>query len=272
MSGFTWLEQPVLNDPVALIAFEGWGDAGESASAAVAHFLDHPSTRHIATIDPDDHFDFQVRRPIVSLDSAGVRALLWPSNEIYSIETTEQDLVVVLGEEPHYRWKSFANDVKGACESLGVSRAVTVGAFVGQVAHTLPVPLVGAATEADALARYGLLPSGYTGPTGILGVLNQVLGASGIDCISVWAAVPHYLSNQEYPPATEALAVKAADVIGVTLDVGDLANDTREYLSTVEAAIESNEELAEYVEKLENDTGEEGPELVEEIERFLRGQ
>lgn len=273
MSGFDWLAHPVLEKPVALIAFEGWGDAGESASTAVAHFLEHPRVKRIATIDPDDHFDFQVRRPVVSLDSSGVRDLDWPRNEIYSIETPEQDLVVVLGEEPHYRWKSFTSHLIDAFQTLGVTRAVTVGSFVGQVAHTLPVPLVGAATKPDALALHDLLPSGYTGPTGILGVLNQALGAVGIDVISVWAAVPHYLSNQEYPPATEALAVKASDLLGVPLDIGELTDATRQYLSTVEAAIEDNEELAEYVERLEEEAGEEqGPELVEEIERFLRGQ
>lgn len=272
MSSLHWLENPILTDPVALIAFEGWGDAGESATTAVTHFIDHPDCRHIATIDPDDHFDFQVRRPIVSLDSSGAHDLMWPSNDIYALETTTQDVVVVLGEEPHYRWKSFAADLIEAFKSLGVKRAVSVGAFVGQVAHTLPVPLVGLATRPDALALHDLLPSSYTGPTGIIGVLNQYLGAAGIDVISVWAAVPHYLSNQEYPPATEALAIKASDLVGVPLDISELTSATRQYLSTVEAAIEDNEELAEYVERLESEADQEnGPELVEEIEKFLRG-
>lgn len=276
MSGLAWLEHPVLRDPVALVAFEGWGDAGESASTAVAGFLDHPSARKVATIDPDDHFDFQVRRPIVSLDETGVRSIHWPRNELWVIEAPERDLLVVLGEEPHYRWKAFVADLLEAFDALGVARAVTVGAFVGQVAHTLPVPLVGSATRPDTLALHDLLPSGYTGPTGILGVLNQALGHEGIDVISIWAAVPHYLSNQEYPPATEALAVKASNLVGVPLDIGEMSSATRQFLSTVDAAIEENEELAEYVEQLEQEAtnlaASDGPELVEEIERFLRGR
>jgi hypothetical protein len=276
MSGLDWLERPVLSDPAALIAFEGWGDAGESASTAVANFLEHPSARKIATIDPDEHFDFQVRRPIVSLDSTGVRSINWPRNEIWVVEIAEQDIVVVLGEEPHYRWKSFVGQLIEAFETLGITRAITMGAFVGQVAHTLPVPLVGSASRPDTLALYDLLPSGYTGPTGILGVLNQALSQAGIDVVSVWAAVPHYLSNQEYPPATEALAIKAANMVGVPLDVGEMTSASREFLSTVDAAIEDNEELAEYVEQLEAQATElseaDGPELVEEIERFLRGR
>ena len=272
MGSLQWLDRPVLRDPVALIAFEGWGDAGESASGAISELVSRLDGEPFAVIDPEDHFDFQVRRPIVEMDEAGIRAISWPRNEFYAVRTPERDLVLVLGEEPHYRWKRFTTDLVEALRSVGVSRAITLGAFIGQVAHTLPVPLVGSATRPDALAIHGLLPSGYEGPTGILSVLNQVLGSNGIDVISVWAAVPHYLSNQEYPPATEALAVKASELCGVTLDIGELALASRQFLSTVDAAIEGNTELEEYVERLEQEADDDrGDRLVEEIEKFLRG-
>ncbi|HEU5111709.1 MAG TPA: PAC2 family protein, partial [Acidimicrobiia bacterium] len=233
MGSLQWLDRPVLQDPVALVAFEGWGDAGESASQAVSEFLDKLDAELFAIIDPDDHFDFQVRRPIVELDATGIRSISWPRNELYVARGMEREMVILLGEEPHYRWKSFTNDVVEVMKVTGVRRAVTMGAFIGQVAHTLPVPLVGSANRPDDLAIHGLLPSGYEGPTGILGVLNHALGNVGIDVISVWAAVPHYLSNQEYPPATEALAIKASELCGVTLDIGDLASASRQFLSTV---------------------------------------
>jgi hypothetical protein len=273
MASLQWLDRPVLDDPVGLVAFEGWGDAGESASQAATEFLEKLDAELFAIIDPDDHFDFQVRRPIVELDSTGIRSISWPRNELYVAKGAERDLVVLLGEEPHYRWKAFTNDVIEVMKVTRVSRAVTMGAFIGQVAHTLPVPLVGSANRPDDLTIHGLLPSGYEGPTGILGVLNQALGNAGIDVISVWAAVPHYLSNQEYPPAAEALAVKASELCGVSLDIGDLTTASRQFLSTVEAAIEGNTELEEYVERLEQEAEDDrGDRLVEEIEKYLRGQ
>lgn len=275
MPALRWLERPFLNDPIALIAFEGWGDAGESASQAAATFLENLNSNLIATMDPDEHFDFQVRRPLVEVDSTGTRDITWPRNEIHSVRGIERDLVVVLGEEPHYRWKAFIKELVDALQSLGVKRAVTMGAFIGQVAHTLPVPLVGSATRPDTLSLHGLLPSGYEGPTGIVGVLNHALGNAGIDVISVWAAVPHYLSNQEYPPAAEALAVKASELVGVTIDIGELAHASRDFISTVDQAIEDNTELLRYVEQLEEEADDEitrTDQLVEEIEDFLRDQ
>jgi proteasome assembly chaperone (PAC2) family protein len=276
MSGLQWIDHPVLTDPVALLAFAGWGDAGESASQAALTFLEELDSELIAVIDPDDHFDFQVRRPIVELDGSGIRSITWPQNEIHAVRGAERDLVVVLGEEPHYRWKAFTSDVVDALRSLGVRQAVTMGAFIGQVAHTLPVPLVGSSNRPDNLALHGLLSSGYEGPTGIVGVLNHALGYGGIDTISLWAAVPHYLSNQEYPPATEALAIKACELLGISIETEELAMASRQFLSTVDEAISTNADLVRYVQRLEEETDEEEVEetvrLVEEIEDYLRDQ
>lgn len=275
MAALKWHDRPFLADPIALVAFEGWGDAGESASGAVATFLKNSDSHLLASMDPDAHFDFQVRRPMVEVDSAGTRSISWPENEIHLIRGSERDVVVVLGEEPNYRWKAFISEIVEALQSLGVRRAVTLGAFIGQVAHTLPVPLVGSASRPDTLTLHGLMPSGYEGPTGIVGVLNHALSSAGIDVISVWAAVPHYLSNQEYPPATEALAVKASELLGVTVDIGDLTHAARSFISTVDEALEDNDELLRYVSQLEEDAEadlDRTDQLVEEIEDFLRDQ
>ena len=126
------------------------------------------------------------------------------------------------------------------------------------------------------LPLHGLLPSGYEGPTGITGVLNVALGYSGIDVVSVWAAVPHYLSNQEYPPGAEALALKAAELLGVSVGFEELAMASRQFLSTVDEAISGNEELTRYVQRLEEEEEEADfpttESLVEEIENFLKDQ
>ena len=96
MASLQWLDRPMLVDPVALLAFEGWGDAGESASQAVASFIEQSESDFIAVIDPDDHFDFQVRRPMVELDAEGIRSITWPRNELHVVRGTERDVVVVI--------------------------------------------------------------------------------------------------------------------------------------------------------------------------------
>lgn len=275
MSTIQWLDRPVLNEPVALIAFEGWGDAGESASLAAEQLIDTAEHDEIvAKFDSDEHFDFQVRRPVVYLNESGASQVDWPENSIHVLRNHGRDLVVVLGEEPNYKWKTFTTELVEALQSLGVKKVITLGAFIGQVPHTLPVPLVGSATRPDSLAGHGLTPSEYEGPTGIVGVLNHALGNVGIEVISVWAAVPHYLSNQDYPPAVEALTIKASELLEMSVDIGDLSSQSREFRDTVDEAIEANTELQEYVEQLEieatEEDGEQAERLVEEIEDFLK--
>ena len=273
MTSLQWLRRPVLNDPIAVIAFDGWGDAGDSASLAAERFVETLDSEVIAQFEPDEHYDFQVRRPLVFFNEAGSRYIQWPENEIHVINNAERDLVVMLGEEPNYRWKVFTNELVEAFKVLGVKQAVTVGAFVGQVAHTLPVPLIGSSTKPDSLSLHGVMQSSYQGPTGIIGVLNTALESAGIDVMSVWAAVPHYLSNQDYPPAVEALVLKLSELTGVGVDISDLASKTRQFKSTVDEALESNEELQLYVERLEQEAQEQDDQadrLVSEIEDFLK--
>jgi predicted ATP-grasp superfamily ATP-dependent carboligase len=274
MSSLQWLSRPVLNDPVALIAFGGWGDAGDSASLAAEVFVNSLDSEIIASFDPDEHYDFQVRRPMVLLGEGETRFLSWPENELHVIRGSDADMVVLVGEEPNYKWKAFTNELIEALQVLGVTRAVTLGAFIGQVAHTLPVPLIGSSNRPDALTLHGLRPSSYQGPTGIVGVLNQALGNAGIDVISVWAAVPHYLSNQDYPPAVEALTLKASELTGVSVDIATLSAKSRQFRETVDQALETNSELQQYVSQLEQEADQEEvvevDRLVTEIEDFLK--
>ncbi|HVR31952.1 MAG TPA: PAC2 family protein [Acidimicrobiia bacterium] len=278
MDRVIWEQHPVLRDPAAIIAFEGWGDAGESSSAAARHLIETVDSERIASIDADEFFDFQVRRPVVLVDDDGSREIAWPETEIWMVTPpwSSRDLVVVTGPEPHARWKVFSTDLIAVLRTLGVRQAVTMGAFIGQVPHTLPVPLVGSGVDPDTLERHALFASDYEGPTGIVGVLNSTLTGAGIETVSVWAAVPHYLSQQEYPPGALALVDKALEIVGMELDTTDLTLAVSEFRDQVDAAMD-DAEIREYVEELENQSlveeetdGDPVDRLVEEIEDFLR--
>jgi predicted ATP-grasp superfamily ATP-dependent carboligase len=279
MSYLEWVRHPELRNPVAVLAFAGWGDAGDASTDAARHLIASLEGDAFARIDPDEFYEFQSRRPEVEMTEAGVRTIHWPRNEFHALHHPDGDLVVVLGEEPHMKWRAFGSAVSEALNTLGVQRALLLGAFLGQVPHTVPVPLVGSSPNPMLLAENGVSSSRYEGPTGIVGSLTHQLAEAGIATMSVWAAVPHYLSNQPYPPAVYTLVRKAMAILGLTLETSELAVAAAEYKFNVDAVISGNEELAEYVKKLEAAIGDEDDEevrqdpaedLVEEIERFLR--
>lgn len=273
MTTFEWASRPVLRDPIAILAFSGWGDAGDSSSEAARFLVAEFEAETIGRFDSDPFFDFQVNRPIISLDDAGVRSISWPTTELLVVRLAERDVVVVIGEEPNFNWKRFVNELADALVELGVKTAVTLGAFIGQVAHTVPVPIIGSSTTPSTVVAHGLLPSRYEGPTGIVGVLTQTLSSRRIDTVGLWAAVPHYLSNQAYPPGVEALIRKASDVVGLGLGLEPLERRSAEYRASIDAAVHESEELTEYVRRLEEDgmaPDDPGDDLVTEIERYLR--
>ena len=106
-----------------------------------------------------------------------------------------------------------------------------------------------------------VLPSNYQGPTGIIGILHAQFQEHGLSSTSLWAAVPHYVTQSPQPGAI------------------------CELLNTL--AIEEDDEAAGYVADLEEryDDGdisqgfdmisEELPDvgdIASEVEQFLRDQ
>jgi len=279
MNVVEWEERPELRNPVAMVAFEGWNDAADAASGAVGFILDQfEDLEPFAVLLPEEFFNFQTRRPDVEIGDGGTRDITWPVVGFYAIPLPEQqrDLVIVLGEEPHYRWLTFVGHIIDVLQSVGVQEVITLGAFIGQVAHTLPVPIIGVATDASVVERHQLMTSDYEGPTGITGVLNLSCAEAGMEAVSLWAATPHYLAANENPKAMLALLSKAALIAGITIEATELAVEAGEFDSRVNQAMDTSDDLSSYVHRLEEGSAEAvhpavAEQLVDEIEQFLKG-
>lgn len=276
MEPLTWHSRPAVTDPVVIGAFEGWNDAAGAASGAVEWLIDRSDTRLVFSIDHDEFNDHQVSRPQVVVTDEGTRDITWPATRLFGTSIDGHDLLLLLGEEPRLRWRSFVDLIGKALRELGVHRVLTLGAFIGQVPHTLPVPIIGVLPDAGTRAALGLLPSSYEGPTGIVGVLNHYLGLEGFDASSLWAAVPHYLAGSSNPKASQALLAKATGLLAIDLGPERLDGEVSDWEQRVKRAVEDSDELRDYLAELEQSTdqwteGNEGR-LVEEIERFLRGE
>ncbi len=261
----------VLERPLGLVAFRGWNDGGEAASMAIQHLLESYPSTHIGTLDHEEFADFQVTRPEVIMDGDS-RSILWPQTDIHQVELPDRDLVVVIGDEPRLKWRTYCSEISKMFGFLGVDRIVCLGAFIGQVAHTLPVPIIGVAPP-EVRVRHGLLSSNYTGPTGVLSVLNDTLCNAGLDSMSLWAAIPHYLATIDNPQASQALLSRAFEVLGESAGARGLNDRVEEWRDQVEDILAESEELRHYINGLEQSgtlDPDAGDELVEDIEAFLR--
>ena len=269
---------PLLRSPVAIAAFEGWNDAADASTAAVEHLEKVWQAREITTIDPEEFYDFQVSRPTVAMSPDETRAIEWPTTRftVASPPGVERDVVLVRGIEPSMRWRTFCEQILEVCHSLEVDRMVLLGALLADVPYTRPLPISGAASNAEAAEKYKIVPTRYEGPTGIVGVLQEAAGRAELDAVSFWVHVPHYANNPPCPKATLALLHRLEDVLDLPVPMSRLAEDADEWEKRVRAAAEQDAELGEYVRELEERVGDEGikpltgDEIASEFEKYLR--
>jgi proteasome assembly chaperone (PAC2) family protein len=269
---------PELVDPILIAAFEGWNDAGDAATAAVEHLEEVWPTTLLATVDSEDYYDYQVNRPVVSLDEDGNRVVTWPTTRVSYAHLPDvgRDVVLLRGIEPNMRWQSFTAEVLGCCNELGVEMVVTLGALLADSPHTRPVPVTGTSSDASVARNLHLEQSRYEGPTGIVGIINDACGLAGIPALSIWAAVPHYVAQPPCPKATLALLRHVEDLLDVPIPLGDLPEDARAWERGVDDLAAEDSEVAEYVRSLEEakDLAEapeaSGEAIAREFERYLR--
>lgn len=281
MDAVRWLRRPRLRRPVLLAAFEGWNDAADAASTAAHYLAEALEAEPVATIDPEDFYDFTVVRPQVRLVDGLTREIRWPEPQVAAavLDNLDRDVVFLQGIEPQLRWRTFAATVAGVAQALEVELVLTLGALLAEVPHTRPVRVTGTAADPDLVTELGFQRPRYEGPTGIVGVLNDAFARIGIRAASLWAAVPHYVAKTPSPKATLALVERVGSLVGMPIDTVDLEIAAAAYERQISEVVADDEDVADYIRRLEEGDDDElvlrsdipsGDFLAREAERFLR--
>jgi proteasome assembly chaperone (PAC2) family protein len=260
-------EPPELRAPILVCSFRGWNDAAGSASAALATVAASLDSELVASVDPEEFFDFQANRPMITLDEGQARQIDWPANSLISAEApfAERDLLLLDGTEPNLRWRTFSESIATAAERMGVEMVITLGALLAEVSHTLPVPITGLASDEDMVEELDLSRSTYEGPTGIVGVLHDTCRKKGMTSASLWAAVPHYVAAVPNPKAALALLRRLEGLTGIAVDASELEEETESYEEQVGRAVAANPEIEELVQRIEEQQAEQLSEEGEDL-------
>ncbi len=289
MNHVVWRSQPELRNPVLVLAFEGWNDAGDAASTALEYVAHRYDADVLATIDPESFFDFSSNRPMVRLREGNTRSIEWPEVSFSLLETQgDRDVVVLAGPEPRLRWRTFCEQIVDVATRLDVTMAISLGALLAEVHHAKPVSVFGVSADATLTDKLDLRPSTYAGPTGIVGVLQDALQRGGIPTMSLWASVPTYVPSSTSPKAALALVERLSSVLDLALTAADLKNAASRYERQIDDLLDDDEELADYAQQIllasvdEPEVVEtprplpmedvDGEALIEDLEQFLRDQ
>jgi len=112
--------------------------------------------------------------------------------------------------------------------------------------------------------------------------LHDAFRQAGIPTVSLWSAVPHYVSLAPSPRAARALCDRLGELLGVEIDLTELEEAEEIYAEQITEAVSTDPETAAYVEELERraDTIDDmtdddddlptGESLAAELTQFLR--
>lgn len=266
-----------------LVAFEGWHDAAEAASGAVKHIGEQIDAELVAGIDPEDYYDFQFTRPIVTMDPDGVRQLNWPTAELLkpSSEAVKNNpefanVYLLLGSEPARRWQAFSDEIVDFVVDESIDQVIFIGAQLADVPHTRPISVTASSQNERARHELNIERSQYEGPVGIMSVLGIAFEKMGIPTIALWASVPHYVQNAPSPKASLSLLIEIERHLGVQFDHGSMADEAFSWERSIDELAETDEDMAGYIEQLEStrdaldSEAAQGEALAQEFERFLK--
>ncbi len=277
---------PTLERPVLVVCLEGWIDAGQAASSAMASLRSALPTTLMATFDSDALIDHRARRPILRIVNGVETELRWPELRLeVSTGESERSVLLLSGPEPDMRWHHFTDEMVGLAKRIGVELVVGLGAFPAPVPHTRAVRLAATSTDAELAGRTGFIPAAMDVPAGVQGALEHALGTSGVPSVGLWARVPHYASALPYPAASAALLDELGRLAELPLDTAVLRASAVATNTQIDELISGSDDHVALVRQLEQqhdseqglaaiDFGElpSGDELADELQRFLRGE
>ena len=284
---YTLLDDVELREPALVIALEGWVDAGFGASAAMATLLESCNTELLASFDNEILIDQRARRPIARIVDGVTESLTWPEIQLrVGSDRVGRDILFLVGPEPDVYWSAFVDSVVDLAERFDVRLCVGLGAFPAPAPHTRPVRLTATAPRESSrlLEQLSHTEGELEVPAGVSAALELGFAQAGIDMITLWARVPHYVAAMSFPQASLALIEGLGQVGELSLDTGTLLEAGQLAQSQINELIGTNSEHLAMVRALEasldategNALGVDeipsGDELAAELEQFLRGE
>lgn len=259
-----------------VVAFEGWNDAGDSATQTAQMIIEQKGLVPITTIDPEPYFDYHVVRPVVEHGPDGARQLVWPDVKLYEHPDPSVDApLVLLGQEPSRLWFAFVAEMAEHFIARDVQGIVFLGAMLADVPHSRPVRVTATSDDPGVRGYFDIEKSTYEGPVGVLTALAFAAAEAGIPSMNLWAHVPHYVHTSPSPRATLALAERLEELVGINTDRKELEAEALRWAEGIDALAAEDDDMTAYIDQLEKardaaDAPEaSGDAIAQEFEKYL---
>ena len=244
-------EEPV-SPRVLLHHFDGAMDAGHADALAIEQLLMTLPHERMATFDVDTLVDYRARRPIMTYATHTYESAVMPELALDLVQDDEgEDLLVLHGAEPDFRWNEFVGAVTHLVVSMGVSRAVGMTGLPLATPHTRPTYVHHHGNRPELLPDQPDFFGRVEVPGSMSAFLELRLGQAGLDSRGLSAGIPHYVARDDYPAGAAALLAAVSASTGLALPVGDLEAAASINRAEIDAEAAGQPEVAAVVSALE---------------------
>jgi proteasome assembly chaperone (PAC2) family protein len=284
-------DAPQLDEPVLLVALDGFVDAGGAARLAVEAMVEDREQQLVARFDVDQLLDYRSRRPPLRFETDRWAEYTAPELDLVALnDTGDTGYLLLAGPEPDMQWERFSAAVEQLVRRLGVRLVINLTAIPMAVPHTRPIGVTVHGTRPDLTEGHEAWFATAEVPGSAVGLMEFRLGEAGLDAMGFAVHVPHYLARAEYPQAARVLLDHVGLAAGLYLPTESVSKAAETTEVEIAEQVAGSDEVRQVVEALERqyDTVSSGrgerssmglsgelpsaDELAAEVERFLAGQ
>lgn len=251
-----WDAIPELKDPIMVLGFHGWSDAGNISSDTLQYVTQTQRAQSIGSLSDEPFINFTLDRPLAEVKDGLIRHVdpMVTKLQCWINGTGNHDVVFMLGKEPHFNWFLYSGLLLYAMRRLGVTRCFTIGGVQDTISHSSnPVISVVASSPKEIEEvmdiEPGIQPAEYSGPISIHSSVLNACMEEDMPAVSLWGHVPAYLQKN---PRQVARMVK---IINKTADmdcpVDILMKKSIELDRKIDEALAKDPNLKQFVETIE---------------------
>lgn len=255
-------KRPQLTEPKLLMGFSGWMDGGDVSTGTIGHLIGRLAAKRFACIEPEGFYIESfvgtmemaaLFRPSARIEDGLVKSFMRADNSFYA--STEENLILFVGQEPNINWKKYAECVFTLCSEYHIRQIYFIGSVAGLVPHTREPKIfcsVSSEKLKDQYHQLGIGFSNYQGPAGIVTYLVKTAQERNIDMTSFVATVPIYIQGRN-PKAIYSAARRICALLKFKIELEELEEAANVFENKLNELVEKQPELTEIIHKLEGD-------------------
>lgn len=255
-------KRPQLTEPKLLMGFSGWMDGGDVSTGTIGHLIGRLAAKRFACIEPEGFYIESfvgtmemaaLFRPSTRIEDGLVKSFMRADNSFYA--STEENLILFVGQEPNINWKKYAECVFTLCSEYHIRQIYFIGSVAGLVPHTREPKIFCSVSNEKLKDQYhqlGIGFSNYQGPAGIVTYLVKTAQEQNIDMTSFVATVPIYIQGRN-PKAIYSAARRICALLKFKIELEELEEAANVFENKLNELVEKQPELTEIIHKLEGD-------------------